>query len=206
PGGQADPRPWPSASPAPPAAGGDSVGMARFLLATGSGMRAAFTSGWSGHGDPSLGTCLFRLVVLLLPTGLLLGAALRSPGAANTMLWLASAFQGLVCLLTFLSRPSWRQPVGPSVITLYLIALAWVWLADAQDDWYTHFLKSILLVVPLSVFAVQTLTESGAPALRRARVLAQLLQRRKEWPADLGACRALPEVKALRAALHIDAT
>src|SRR5262249_3601789 len=29
---------------------------------------------------------------------------------------------------------------------------------------------------------------------------------RKDWPADLATCRGLPEVKALREALHVDAT
>jgi hypothetical protein len=32
------------------------------------------------------------------------------------------------------------------------------------------------------------------------------LTRRKDWPADLAACRTLPEVKAFREALHLDAT
>ena len=54
-------------------------------------------------------------------------------------------------------------------------------------------------MVPLTVFGYQTLNESGAPALRRANLLAQRLAGRKEWPADLAACRSLPEVKALRA-------
>jgi hypothetical protein len=36
--------------------------------------------------------------------------------------------------------------------------------------------------------------------------LAQRLAQRKEWPEDLSACRNLPEVKALREALHADAT
>ena len=38
-----------------------------------------------------------------------------------------------------------------------------------------------------------------------ARKLADRLASRKEWPGDLAACRALPEVKAFRAALSIDA-
>ena len=40
-----------------------------------------------------------------------------------------------------------------------------------------------------------------APRLR----LAAQLARRAEWPADLDACRLLPEVKALGEALHVDA-
>ncbi len=55
------------------------------------------------------------------------------------------------------------------------------------------------------VFGFQTLSESGAPRLRRANILAQGLAARQEWPADLGVCRTLPEVKALRAALNYDA-
>jgi HEAT repeat protein len=146
------------------------------------------------------------MAVLLLPTALLLVASLRYPGATNIMLWLGTGFQAGVCALSFLSRRSWRQPIGPSLITLYLIALAWLWWGDGREDWYTHLTKAVLLVVPLSVFAVQTLMESGAPAIRRARMLADRLAARKEWPSDLAACRTLPEVKALRAALTIDAS
>jgi HEAT repeat protein len=131
---------------------------------------------------------------------------LRTSGKAQVMLWLGTAFQVLVCALSFFSYRTWRQPVGPSVITLYLIALGWLWLGAAQlDDWYPHLAQALLLVVPLTVFGLQTLQESGAPALRRARRLAQRMANRKDWPADLGACRTLPEVKALREALHVDA-
>src|SRR5262249_37267816 len=63
----------------------------------------------------------------------------------------------------------------------------------------------LLLVIPLSFFAVQTLYDIGAPTLRRARLLAQRLADRREWPSDLDACRSLPEVKALRETLHLDA-
>jgi HEAT repeat protein len=93
------------------------------------------------------------------------------------------------------------------MITLYLIALGWLWWGGGtQDDWYFHFAQSILLVVPISLFALQTLTDSGAPSIRRARLLAQCLASRKDWPADLAACKSQPEVKALREALHVDAT
>jgi hypothetical protein len=112
-----------------------------------------------------------------------------------------------VCVLSFLSRRGREQAVGPSVITLYLVALGWLWWgAGDVNDWYFHLARAVLLVVPMVMFALQTLTESGAPVLRRARLLAQRLASRKEWPADLAACRALPEVKALREALHFDAT
>jgi len=147
-----------------------------------------------------------RLVVLLIPSVILFTASVREvDGRANLVLWLGTAFQGAVCFLSFFSQGTWRQPLGPSVITLYLIALAWLWFGDHREDWYTSLAKSVLLVVPLIVFGLQTLTESGAPALRRANALAQRLAARKDWPADLAGCRGLPEVKALRAALGYDA-
>jgi hypothetical protein len=118
---------------------------------------------------------MLRMGVLMIPTALLLGASLRHPGPNNIMLWLGTGFQAGVCALSFFSRRSWRAPIGPSLITLYLIALAWLWWGDGREDWYTHLTKAVLLVVPLSVFAYQTLTESGAPAIRRARVLAERL-------------------------------
>src|SRR5207237_227346 len=46
----------------------------------------------------------------------------------------------------------------------------------------------------------------GARTLRRARILAGKLADRKDWPADLSTCGDLPEVKAFREALHLDAT
>lgn len=148
---------------------------------------------------------LGRLGFLLLPTALLLGVALRHQGAGNLALWIGVAFQATVCFLTFFTTGNFRQPLGPSVVTLYLIALAWLWFGVRVEDWFTHFAKAVLLVVPLAVFGMQTLYESGAPLLRRANLLAQRLAERKEWPQDLAACRALPEVKAFRAALAYDA-
>src|SRR5437870_1858400 len=149
-----------------------------------------------------------RVLVLLLPACLLLIGVLRTDGQAQTMLALGAFFQILVCFLSFVSPRGWREAVGPSVIVLYLIALGWLWLATPQvsDDWYPHLVQAILLIVPLAVFAVQTLTNSGAESLRQARVLAQRLAERKDWPAELSACRDLPEVKAFREALHLDAT
>jgi hypothetical protein len=167
---------------------------------------AALFNNRTGHRVPSQFTTLFRLFVLLLPTGLLLAAGLRSVDTNNWMLWLATAFQGVVCLLSFVSRRNWQQPLGSSVITFYLLALGWLWWGDSVNDWYTNFAKAILLVVPLVVFGWQTLADSGAPAIRRARVLADRLANRKDWPTDLAGCRTLPEVKALRAALNIDAS
>jgi hypothetical protein len=151
----------------------------------------------------------FRVVQassLLLPTLLLFIAAMRSPGGGNLMLWLGTIFQLLVCLLTSLSSNGSRQALGPSVVTLYLIALGWLWLGTPNAaDWYLHLAKSLLLVVPLICFAFQVLRDAGVGEIRRAQILADRLARRKEWPSDLAACRGLPEVKALREAIQRDA-
>lgn len=153
-------------------------------------------------------TRVIRMLVLLLPAGLLLFGVMRTEGYPQTMLALGSLFQVLVCLLSFLSPRGWREGIGPSLIVLYLIALGWLWLVTPHisEDWYPHLAQAVLLIVPLAVFAVQTLTNSGAESLRQARVLAQRLAQRKDWPADLSACRDLAEVKAFREALHLDAT
>jgi HEAT repeat protein len=151
---------------------------------------------------------LVRIIVFLLPATLLLLGVLRTDGQAQTMLALGSIFEALICWLSFGRQRAWREPVGPFVITLYLLALGWLWILPplSVEDWYPHFAQSVLLIVPLSVFAVQILTNSGAASLRAARVLAARLAARKDWPADLSACRDLPEVKAFREALHLDAT
>lgn len=112
----------------------------------------------------------------------------------------------IVCALLIIHRQTWDQPIGPSVVTLYLSGLAWLWLGDRHADWFSHLAKAILLMVPLAVFGYQTLTDSGALELRHARMLAQRLARRQDWPSDLSVCRTLPDVKALRGALSFDAS
>jgi hypothetical protein len=154
----------------------------------------------------SLLTVVTRIAIMLVPAVFLGVGALRSTDGPQVVLALGAAFQVVVCVFSFLSTRSWRQPIAPSVITLYLISLGWFWLSGVPDDWYQHFGQAMLLTVPLAVFAFQALTNSGAPARRRARVLAERLGKRKDWPADIADCRNLPEVKALREALHQDAT
>ena len=146
-----------------------------------------------------------RWFVLLLPTLLLTIALVRAGQPVNWMLAMGTGFQLVVCLLSFFSNRSWQQPLGPSVITLYLIGLAWLWIGSVTNDWFTHLARAVLLIVPLVVFGLHTLSESGAARMRRANLLAERLAGRKDWPEDLAACRLLPEVRALRAALGYDA-
>jgi hypothetical protein len=146
-----------------------------------------------------------RGIVLLLPAVLLGIAALRSWDQRPWMLVAGLAFQLLICLLTFLSYRTWNQPIGPSIVTLYLTAVAWLWFGDNFNDWFTHLSKGLLIGIPILVFGYQTLIESGAPVMRRAHGLSQRLASRQDWPADLAQCRSLPEVKAFRATLVYDA-
>src|SRR5207249_2015510 len=101
-----------------------------FRVAT---MSALFKIRWNARGLQVLAFSS-RMAVLLLPAVLLLGVALRHQEANNLLMWLATGFQAGVCGLVFLSRRSWRQPLGPAVITLYLVGLVWLWFSNAEND------------------------------------------------------------------------
>jgi HEAT repeat protein len=148
-----------------------------------------------------------RLALLSLPGILLFLCSLRTSGPPTNLLALGAVFQILICGLAIRARQGLREPLGAPAIVLYVIALSWLLLAAAGSrDWVVQFVQALLLVVPLLLFAMQCLSESGAPALRRARLLAQRLSARRDWPADLQTCRLLPAVKALRDALQVDAS
>ncbi len=160
-----------------------------------------------GRNLPSLLSVAFRLGVLWLPAAVLLVGCLRSEESLRQLLWLGTAVEVLLGCLLILNPRTWRQPVGPPVIILYLIALIWLWLVVGQAaGWYFQVARAILLLVPLAIFAQQSLRDSGALAYRQARLLAQRLAVREDWPAELASCRSLPEVKALREVLAVDAT
>jgi hypothetical protein len=146
------------------------------------------------------------LGTLLIPVAVLAAGALRTTGQAQTLLWLGTIFQFLACVLALTSRQTWTDLTGPPMIMLYVIALSWMLLGTINStDWYPHLAQAILLVMALVLFGGQCLIATGAPTIRRARQLAARLARRRDWPGDLQACRDLPEVKALRDALHLDA-
>lgn len=164
---------------------------------------------WQGRESLSAGVISARIGVLFLPAVVLLVGNFRTWALGKglpTEVWLGTVCQLLVCLFVVIRR-DWRKPPGPVVLVLYLVALTLLWYGNGDhSDWYLHFSQACLLVVSMTVFALQILSESGAPAVRRARVLARRLAERKDWPDDLAACRALPEVKALREAVHLDPT
>ncbi|MBY0521908.1 MAG: HEAT repeat domain-containing protein [Gemmataceae bacterium] len=151
-------------------------------------------------------TRLGRLIVLVLPTVLMVIGSFRTEETTSQMMWLGAAFQVMVFAFFLVTRRT-QQGIGPSVAVVYLVGLAWLWLADNKSgDWFFHLAQCILLIVPLVLFAFQMLIDTGAFANRRARVLAERLVHRGEWPVDLTECRTLPEVKALRESLGHDAT
>jgi hypothetical protein len=166
---------------------------------------------------PSVAAQLTRLGLLLLPAWLLLLGSVRDPGGRlNFLLWLGAVFQIGFAYLSLRSQRDWSHPAGSPLLTLivalYLVALGWLWLGMAQHepgvpspDWFLHLAQAVLVVVPVIVFAVQTVAASSGVAIRQAYALAQHLSQRQEWPAELGGCRSLPEVKALREALYPNA-
>jgi HEAT repeat protein len=163
----------------------------------------------SSSGEPSVPLLqrAGRLLLLLLPGGLLLVTSLRYTGESPGLLWLGTLFQFIACALAMWGRQRLREPIGSALITLYVVALGWLVVgAVGWTDWFCLLAQAILLVVPLMFFGIQAVRDSGAPALRRARGLAGRLAQRRDWPADLMACRLLPEVKALRDALAVDAS
>ena len=161
----------------------------------------------AGAKRASLLLFLGRACLLLLPLALLLICSARGSSTSPRLLWLGTLFQLLACGLSLFGRQGSREPTGAAIIMLYVIALSWMLLGTAgTDDWFLHLAQAILLVVPLVYFALQCLRESGAPALRRARQLASRLAQQRDWPEKLHDCRLLPEVKALREAVYLDAS
>jgi hypothetical protein len=147
-----------------------------------------------------------RALILFLPAGLLLGGSLRADGPPQQMLGVGAALECVLGLGLIRRRRVWRPPTGLVVIGLYLIGLLWLTLGTVDfSAWYPHLAQALLVLVPLLLFAAQMLSGSGLTAVRQARLLGQRLAERKEWPEDLAACRSLPEVKALREAVHPEA-
>jgi hypothetical protein len=148
-----------------------------------------------------------RLGVLLLPTFLMaLGFARSAPSSAQ--LYLAGGgIQLLFAAYLVLYQQAWRQPLRPVVIVPYLVAFCWTFVADELSSaWYLPLARGALLMVPLTVFAIQTLRDTGAVAGRKARLLTQRLANRTDWPSDPAEIRLLPEVRMLRDLIVQDAT
>jgi HEAT repeat protein len=152
------------------------------------------------------GTRLGRAALLALPSVGFLALVLRHP-EAGMVLWAGAAALALGALVAFLAGSAGREPAGPPLILLNAAALIWLLVALPQADGpVINLVRAGLVVVPVWLFGLQCLRDSGATALRRARQIAAGLARRGNWPADHMAIRQLPEVQAFREALHVDAS
>ncbi len=140
------------------------------------------------------------LFLLVLPCALLCGLAYR---AQSVPVLVGGGVQALFALVFLRAHPVWRPPVSGSVIVLYLIGLAWLWLPTrGSADWVVHVGQSALLLVAVGLAAFHDLTRTGAEPLRRANKWCGRLATRTHWPLQLADCRALPEVSALREAVR----
>lgn len=159
---------------------------------------------------PSRGQTFVRIGATAVPVVLLALATVRATlDNSNThLLWLGTAFQILLSSLVLRNARSWEHTFAMPVLVLYLIAMAWLYLGlgpGSLTDWYAQFAQAVLLVLCMAIFARQVFVDSGAAEVQHACMLADRIANRKDWPADLEACRHLPEVKALREAIHYDA-
>ncbi|MER3416763.1 MAG: hypothetical protein C4297_11205 [Gemmataceae bacterium] len=151
-----------------------------------------------GHGA--------HMVVHLLPPTALLVAGMRTGTLLNWALWV-----GVLVQLALLSWQmgywrAWLPPVGPVTLAAYALALAWigVYLLPQTHDWILHVLQAALSLIPVALLSGYVLIRSGVLMQCRAQRLARRIVQRRVWP-PLSECRHIPEVKALREALQVDA-
>jgi len=138
--------------------------------------------------------------LLLLPSALLSALAYRTESGP---VMVGAGVQALFALVFMRAHPVWRPPVSASLIVLYLIGLAWLWLPTrGSSDWAVHTGQAVLLLVSVGLAAFHDLTRTGAEPLRRANKWCSRLAGRVHWPLQLADCRTLPEVAALREAVR----
>ena len=159
--------------------------------------------GWSTpphrHDIGLLGRVV-SVVLLLLPCVVLSALAHRTD---LVPVYAGAGVQALFVLLFLRAHPVWRPPVSASLIILYLVALAWLWLPTrGSADFAVHVGQGVLLLGAVALAAVHDLIRIGAEPLRRANKCCGRIVRRRRWPLQLADCRALPEVVALRAAVR----
>ncbi len=139
---------------------------------------------------------IVSFAVLLLPCAVLGGLGYRTD---LLPLAVGAGVQAIYALTLLRAYPVWRPPVSASLIILYLIALAWLWIPTrGSSDWAIHLGQSVLLLMAVALAAVHDLIQTGAEPLRRANKWCGRIATRVQWPRLLADCRALPEVVALR--------
>jgi HEAT repeat protein len=154
-------------------------------------------------------TAVARLVPLLLPALILAGAMQRPwhDPRLHSYFAVGAGLLLIVAVIVYVYSATWRHPASPAVIMLHLTALGWL-IFGTRDvlDWYVALSQALLLIFPLLVLAFHTLRGSGVIEVRRAQLLAEVIERRPVLPMDLDQSRDLPEIKAFREALNNDPT
>ncbi|MFQ3593235.1 MAG: HEAT repeat domain-containing protein [Gemmataceae bacterium] len=163
----------------------------------------SWTNKLLGDGSP---VALARSALLFAPA-VVVALFLFATGGNNLVLLLALVAELIILTWALMSRRVHAETIGPVLILLHVIALSGLVVSQpkVRPLWVVHLAQAALLVVPVWLFGVQILQDSGATALRHARQLANRLAQRSSWPSDLNEIRQLPEVQAFREALHIDA-
>ena len=149
---------------------------------------------------------LAGVLVLAVPVAVLALAMVRVGGSPQPILAGGMATCAFLALGLLHQIGSARAISHKSASPLYLIAVLILWM-NTRDyhNWFIQAAMGTLLGVPLSLFVLQEYLFTGRSSLRRARYFARRLSNRTDWPENLVECKNLPEVKALREAIHDDA-
>jgi hypothetical protein len=146
---------------------------------------------------------ILSISLLVFPSVLLAGMGYRTE---MMTLYVGAGLQAIFALVLMRAHPVWRPPISATLAVLYLIALAWLWITTHDSlDWVTHIGQSALLLGAVTLAAFHDLTRTGAEPLRRANKWCGRILGRQHWPLQLGDCRTLPEVVALRDAARDEA-
>lgn len=152
-----------------------------------------------------------RFGMLLLPILLLALAAMRAnlENRPPYLLWIATGFQAALSALVLRSRRLGRNPLGSTVLVLYVVALTGLAFGQGlagQYDWFSRFAHGLLFLIGMMFFARLVVIESGQRDRYEASTRALALAERTDWPAELHRCRDLPEAKAFCEAVRNDAS
>jgi len=143
--------------------------------------------------------------LLLLPAGLIGLVAAKGDVKLPPALWAGAGASGIVglALLRFVAGRALRSPLTgiPAAIAFVGIAIA----RPVETDVLGPAIAGVLVLMAVGLFGAYALVTSGALTLRRAARLARRVAVKSDWPADLDACRQVPEVKPLREASRDEA-
>src|SRR5262249_7461879 len=145
------------------------------------------------------------VLALLTPVGVLALAAMTRRGSMPGALWASTGITLLLALglMGFVAGRPLRTPLTALPAAVASIAL-WVSGLDLRDA-FSFYAQGATALLAVGLFAGYALRATGAPGLRRAKMIALELANRSRWPDTLDECRHIPEVKALREALRDEA-